>query len=216
MNNVLRKSGKSIICLLFITIFILFLPSCSKEYKDGEKEHKDGTIVRANLTDKEQQLIKGFGAAEQFVFDVNLQNKDINWVECWVDYYENGKFKNKVLGSGTQINFKNEPSDMLIFSIQSGLAKREEEKWILSYSSKGGTGIGSIIVTKPKIYTSSSFSAREKGEIVIGEPVNLAFIVEGDNVSGTPIDIFNRSSISAEELAKYSSAYIFRCKFIHK
>lgn len=216
MNNVLRKSVKSIICLLFITIFMLFLPSCSKEYKDGEKEHKDGTIVKANLTDKEQQLIRGFGADKQFVFDVNLQNKDINWVECWVDYYENGKFKNKILGSGTQIDFKNEPSGMLIFSTQSGLSKREEEKWTLAYSSKRGSGTGSMIVTKPKIYTSSSFSAREKGEIVIGEPVNLAFIVEGDNVSSTPIDIFNRSSISSEELAQYSSAYIFRCKFIHK
>lgn len=216
MNYILRKNIKSVISLLFITIFILFLPSCSKENKDAGKEHKDGTIVRANLTDKEQQLIRGFGAAEQFVFDVNLQNKDINWVECWVDYYENGKFKNKILGSGTQINFKNEPSGMLIFSIQSGLSKREEEKWILSYSSKGGSGTESMIVTKPKIYTSSSFSAREKGEIVIGEPINLAFIVEGDNVSSTPIDIFNKSNISSEELAQYNSVYIFRCKFIHK
>lgn len=216
MNYVLRKNIKSVISLLFITIFILFLPSCSKEYKDEEKGHKDGTIVKANLTDKEQQLIRGLGADKQFVFDVNLQNKDINWIECWIDYYENGKFKNKILGSGTQINFENEPSGMLIFSTQNGSSKREEEKWILSYSSKGGAGTGSMVITKPKIYTSSSFSAREEGEIIIGEPVNLAFIVEGDNVSSMPIDIFSKSSISSEKLAQYSSAYIFRCKFIHK
>ncbi|MBI6872113.1 hypothetical protein [Clostridium aciditolerans] len=216
MEFVLRKNIKSVISLLFITIFILFLPSCSKENKDGRKEHKDGTIVKANLTDKEQQLIRGFGADKQFVFDVNLQNKDINWVECWVDYYENGKFKNKILRSGTQINFKSESSGMLIFSTQNGFSKREEEKWTLSYSTKGGSGTGSMVITKPKIYTSSSFSAREEGEIIIGEPINLAFIVEGDNVSSTPIDIFNKSNISSEELAQCNSVYIFRCKFIHK
>lgn len=209
---------KKILSFSVIAIFILFISSCSKGTK-GIEVNNDGTVVNSKLTDREQQLMRGTGADKSFIFDVNLKNKDINWIDCWIDHYEKGELKNKITDMGTEVKPSSDNIGIIMFSIQNNLTNKPdkiEEKWILSYNSKNSGGTGSITLTKSKMNLSSVSASSEKNQIVIDKPINLAVIEEGNNVTGISEDIFSNTNSSVKGISKENSVYILRCKFIHK
>lgn len=200
---------------LILIIFMLFMTSCSKGSNVGGVSN-DGIITNSKLTDREKQLMNGIGADKLFVFDVNIKNENINWVEVWLDYYEKGELKSKITGVGTQVKPSNENLGFLMLSKQSSSVNKKEEKWIVSYNSKASGGTGSTTVTKPKINLTSVSMPSERNKIVIDKVINLAVIEEGDNVTGISEEIFNNTNSYIEKALKSNSIYVLRCKFIHK
>lgn len=200
---------------LILIIFMLFMTSCSKGSNIGGVSN-DGIITNSKLTDREKQLMNGIGADKLFIFDVNIKNVNINWVEVWLDYYEKGELKSKITGVGTQVRPSNENLGFLMLSKQSSSANKKEEKWIVSYNSKASGGTGSTTVTKPKINLTSVSMPSERNQIVIDKVINLAVIEEGDNVTGVSEEIFNNTNSYIEKASKANGIYILRCKFIRK
>jgi len=52
------------------------------------------------------------GIEKTFIFDLNLLEANINWGDVWIDQYENGKFKQRLLNLGSSVTFTkvNEPT----------------------------------------------------------------------------------------------------------
>lgn len=198
-----------------IMIFILFISSYNKEIKVVQVNN-DGMIVNSKLTDRELQLMRGTGAERFFIFDVNLTNKDINGVECWVDYFEKGEFKNKLVGVGTNVININDNTGTIMFSVQNNLVNETEEKLIISYTSKSGASTGSALVIKPKMIVSTDWVVNERNQIAKDKIINLAVIEKANNAIDTSHEIFKDTNSSIEKISKQNSIYILRCKFIHK
>jgi hypothetical protein len=206
-----KKSFK----LCVTMIFLLALSSCNKA-TNKILVNNNGTIINSNLTAREQQLMRGTGAEKTFVFDVNLKNIDTNWIECWVDYYEKGEFKNKITGVGTTLKLGEENDGVIMLSLQDIVADEGTRKWIISYNSKSASGSGSTTTKKLKNKISSVSMSNEKNKIEVNKDINLAVIQEGANVTGSSQEVFNDLNTYIKESTKEDNVYVLKCKFINK
>ena len=211
----IKPSNKSIL-LPFIIIFSLIICSCNKTHL---KQHKNihGKIVIATLTDREKILVSGMGAQSSYIFDITLKDKDVTWIDFWVDHYEKGVLKSVALSGGVEINFKDkkEKKATLIFSIQDNPDNKKEEKWILSYNESFGASFSKIIL-KDKETNMSASIGNNNIEIVKDKNLNLAAIRQGKNSNGFSAGIFGDAQSALDEIRETDHVYMLRCKFSHK
>lgn len=202
---------RKISSLIFTILIIGTLFSCSN------KNRSDGMIKKADLTNKEEQIIRTFPVDKYFAYDIDLKNSNINLVEYWIDYYEKGKFKNRIFGGENSVDKDKKDFNMILFATQKILAKETDEIWSCAYFSSNGGGSGSSVVTKPKATKASIWASCETNEIKVDKLINLAVIVEGDQVTtGISNKVFTDNKSALEELLKNDNVYILRCKFIKK
>jgi hypothetical protein len=216
MKYVVNNKLKRITGFFIIMLYGLIICSCNKT-SSTFKTNNAGTIASSKLTDREKQLIGGIGAENVFVFDTNLKGMDINWVECWVDFYENGIFINKITGVGTDIKLSKENNGIIMLSLQDTLNEMEPgRKWITSYNSINGGGTGSIVTKKSKNYVSYATISKDRTEVEVNKDINLAIIQEGTKVISITQEVFKDIDSYIRDSSKDNNVYVFKCKYIKK
>lgn len=213
----------SAISLAVILICILFFQGCNSNDKNkfGKTNVAQGAgeIVQAKLTDKEKQLLQGLEIDKYFIFEANIKDKNIKSLDVWTDYYENGKFKVKVSGIGTNIELPEDKDLRIIFSTQRALTEDKKERWSFGITSTNGGGRGSTVIEKSKDVISSTWSSIEKKEIDIGKDMTLAVIAEAKENGITSIsvnELNGEKAIKSEAMKnvlKNNYVYIIKCKF---
>ena len=128
MRKMLCQDLKRELMFLFILMCLISMTSCNKALI-SKNSLENETIVKANLTSREEQLIKGTGVENYYAFDAITRNPGINAVECWVDYYEKGKFKTKIGGLTSSVNVSKDAVTTILFSTQASKSNKVEEKW---------------------------------------------------------------------------------------
>lgn len=217
-NNI--YSGLSLIIILICT---LFFQGCNNDRNNelikGNTTQGDGEIVETKLTDKEKELLQGFDIDKYFMFDSTIKNKNIKYIEFWVDYYEKGIFKDKCFGIGTDIQLPQDENIKLTFSTQKYIPNTSEEKWTFSIVSNGSTSKGSVNIGLSENIQSQSWDNAKASEIIIGKEVNLAVIAgtERNTMSSISVDTLNENdevirNKAFEELLKNDHVYILKYK----
>ena len=211
-----KLSGKNLIILLLI----LALVGAAGCQDDNVSEKNDGNIevtqqnriIKADLTNREVDLIRGTGCDKYFVYDVKLVD-EFSYVSTWVDKYEFGEMTEVTFGSmGTTLNKENKLFNLMMTTRR---FMGEDELWVISFG--GGTGSTSVNLDRKKM---STWQSAEEIEIIDGQEANLAVILFADmgsderaQISGIPAEFFTCTENCEEFLKEYECAYVLKTKF---
>lgn len=197
---------KFIFTVILLVTFSILLSSC--KIIDLTKEN---VILKSELTNKENNLIKGTGSDKYFVFELNLEEGEYQWIELWVDLYEYGEYKGTHNNLGTLID--NDKDKHIMFSIQEF---NDTERWVVSYFDNNTVSSRTSITNKK--YSSSTWSDTNKVEIIEGEEHPLAVILgtNSNNISSVPIGFFINESDYIDDLLTNDYVYILKCRLYNE
>src|SRR6056297_28958 len=102
---------KRILISFLILTVILITVSCSTD----DKEVETSIIKRAELTDKEETLIKGTGINHSFVFEYQENNNDVEKVDIWIEKYLGGEKIGPLLKTTNPVN--NDAEKYIMFNM---------------------------------------------------------------------------------------------------
>ena len=206
-------------CIVFVLIISLsfVIISCNKTKDNvGNEPNKTssnlGLITRATLTDRERCLVNGLGGSNTYIFDVKL-SKDIksDWVELWIDHYENGVLKkpSQSLGSGLTIGEKKVLNSTFLFSVENISVDTPVIKWVLA---NNGSSASRVSVNDTKF---NSFIAMSNDNIEILEDtvLNLAIFKQGQHSNSLAASVFFDEEELKKDIAETEHLYMLRCKF---
>src|SRR5699024_2532722 len=83
---------------IFVFIILSLLSACSQE----KAEEADAVIEEADLSSFEENLMNMMNNSA-FVFDVEINNEDIEDLQLTVDYYEKSDFVDQVVDMSTMV-----------------------------------------------------------------------------------------------------------------
>lgn len=203
-----------VVTSLMIIFLILILATCN----NNTDSNSAGLITKTKLTNKKQKIAYGISnGANTYIFDINLKKtkavEDIKFVEYWVDHYEKGNFKEKVLNLEMSLDSgdKLPLNSLLIFATEAVKENKNEEKWTFCQNNGGVSVLNSkIIKIDPKI-TGYTYRINEKTEIITDKACNLAFFKGGEN-SESLYTNYDEETLN-KDIARTEHFYILRCKF---
>lgn len=203
-----------IVMPLMIIFLALILVACNSNTNDNIV----GLITRTKLTDREQKITYGItGGANSYIFDIKLNKtkavKDLKYVEFWVDHYEKGTFKEKVLNLEMSLDSDDKLplNSLLMFTTEAVKESKSETKWTFCHNNGGVSILNSkMIKTDPKI-TGYSYRINEKTEIIIDKVCNLAFFKGGENSESLYMN-YDEETLN-KDISKTEHFYMLRCKF---
>lgn len=190
----------------FVAAFsvLLFLFACSPE---AEKE--DAIINEASLTEYEKSLTELMGSP-YFIYDLDIQNKDIDSLRLMIDYYENGEFVQTVSEFNTSL------SELEIEErVRALFMKRminDSMEWVTSIFTVNGNG-----AMRNEVEGTEELSSSAWGSVSLpitldkGEKKIVASLIYSDQ---TEIAVYNTIN-TKEDLKKatnFEQVYIFSMK----
>lgn len=184
----------------------------SDKNSENTEAIQQNRIMKADLTNREVNIINGTGCSKYFVFDVQLSDK-FSYASIWVDKYESGEMTGKTFGGlGTTLNEENNLLNMMMTTHH---LKGEDEKWVIAL----GGGSASTLV-KQKGNMMSVWQSVDEIEIKDGQETIVAVILNDDiennertGMSGVPAEFFTCTENCEEYLKEYDYAYVLKAKF---
>ncbi|MEW9097042.1 MAG: hypothetical protein AB2417_18350 [Clostridiaceae bacterium] len=205
--------------IIFITCILLsgvLFVSCGKNSSDTLSNKNSGVITQGKLTSKEEALVKSL-ADRYFILDVEFGKEKYQWVEFWVDEYEKGVKKERILGFGSSLDSGKEKGSKIIVSINDNVADdNEKETWSFALANSNGMAKAKSTITKKESAIASTWGSAENLEIREGDTLSLAAILYSKEGSfrNLPQEFFKEPEKYEKELLEYDYAYIVKCKFL--
>jgi hypothetical protein len=217
--GILNKSemSKRILIMLLLGLVLIGAVGCQYDnalkQNDGDAETvQQNKIIKADLTNREVNIINGTGCSKYFMFDVQLVD-EFSYVSIWVDKYEYGEMTGTTFGGlGSTLN---KESNLLNMMMTTHHFKEEDEKWVITIG-----GASSSTMVKQKGNMMSVWQSVEEIEIKDGQETIVAVILNADihndertGMSGVPAEFFMCTENCEEYLKEYDYAYVLKAKF---
>ena len=198
---------KLILCLIISSLILL--TSC-KQFKFNNNENNiastsDALIGIANLSNDENELIKIGGANNFYVFEVKNSKEKNKKVSCWIDQYENGKFKTS-LGKMTAELLGDDKLKYITIALNNSSTDNKRQI-ITSIISNNSMAQGSTF-NEVDLKLGQASGANQEQKFIVGEDINLAMFIGNEGSTS----IFNSITENMNEILKNKSVYIFKCK----
>lgn len=168
----------------------------------GEKVN---TISYVPMTDDEYTSIQSAAGPDNlFIYKIQTDNESMIQIDCWVEHYVNGAFKEMLASIGTSFRPKRE--NKLYWSMTS--VNDKEQMWIVSVRDGGSFSSNKGSIAKEAFTASTWGSMIGSQKIVPEEPITLSAIVrkkEQGSMTFKP---------DPDELIKsYDEVYLLKCRF---
>lgn len=200
------------------SLMIIFISLNFVACNNSTNSHSVGLITKTKLTDREQKITYGIsGGVNTYIFDINLKKtkdlKDLKHVEFWVDHYEKGSFKEKVLNLEMSLDSDDKfpLNTLLMFTTEAFKENNGEEKWTFCHNNGRVSILNSKIIKIPSKTPGYTYRVNEKTEIIIDKACNLAFFKDGKN-SESLYTNYDEETLN-KDISKTEHFYILRCKF---
>jgi hypothetical protein len=211
------KMSKKILMMLLLGLVLIGTVGCQDNIPldknvENTEAIQQNRIMKADLTNREVNIIKGTGCSKYFVFDVQLSD-EFSYASIWVDKYESGEMTGKTFGSlGTTLN---EESNLFNMMMTTHHFKGEDEKWVIYI---GGASSSTLVEKKENIM--SVWQSTEEIEIKDDQEIIVAVILSSEMnnnertvMSSVPGEFFTCTENCEEYLKEYDYAYVMKAKF---
>jgi|SRR5690625_219886 len=122
---------------IYIFIILSLLSACSQEKMD----EADAVIKEAELTSFEENLINMINNSA-FVYDVEVNNEDIEDLQLTVDYYEKGEFVDRIVDISTMVVSEEGPEKYIRAVFTQSNPAENQEQWIAAVMTNNGYSSG--------------------------------------------------------------------------
>lgn len=208
------KKNKILLCF-FIAATICLASSCYRNNVRIVVKNKDAvnTIVKSKLSESEEGLINAANIGTPFIFDVNLIENKYKWLDVWIERYRKGGTKEKIIETGCSMD---KTKKGLIRILASKQALDIKDNFIISIIDGKNTYTTNVLKDKQPKLPASIQVQTEKIPIFDGKEIPLAVIVEnqGNKILCTYTDFFEKSEKYMDEIIKYDSVCILKCRFL--
>ncbi|PWA12182.1 hypothetical protein DCC39_07035 [Pueribacillus theae] len=201
--------------VLYILLFLL-MAGCSTTKEEVARM----TVEPAELTNNEQQLIDAIGGERLTAIDIRNTNKDAKSVAFWIDHYEKGKFKEKLLQTESSLN-KDEKEKKRILLTRHSFTIDEKEAELFNFVFMEMDGYSSFRQAyfsgedyDKQAGTEMSGQISEKKNIHLNEPITLAYFIKTseNEIEAQQEDVFSSKDKLPDDLAAYEDVYLMRMK----
>ncbi len=163
------------------------------------------TISYVPMTDDEYASIRSAAGTESlFIYKFQTDDETMTRVDCWVEHYVNGEFKEELASMGTTFRPKHE--NKLYWSMTG--VNDKEQMWIVSVRGKDGFSSGKGTIAKEASASSQWGPIIGSHKIVPEEPVTLGVIVRKKEQGPTSFVPDPEKLIKA-----YDEVYLLKCRF---
>ncbi|WP_010495434.1 hypothetical protein [Paenibacillus elgii] len=168
----------------------------------GEKAN---AISYVPITDDEYASIRSASGADSlFIYKFQTDDENIAWIDCWMEHYVNGSYKETLASMGTSMRSKRE--NKLYWSLTS--VNEKEQMWIVSVRDGGSFSSSKGSIAKEAFASSTWGSMIGSQKIVPGEPITLSAIVRKKELGSMTF------KPDPDELIKsYDEVYLLKCRF---
>jgi len=193
---------KRIAILFSILAIILITSSCSLD----EEKVEQSIIKEANLTDREEALIKGTGVNNSFVFEYQ-DNQDVENVDIWIEKYLGGEKIGPLLKTTNLLKDDLEKYIMFNMSIM-----QDQNTWSISFIEGKNISTGKIDSSND-LGKTSTWDTVKNIEVDKGEYILAAFVGnDSNNINGIPNDFFTEPNTYMDEILLNDYVYLLKIK----
>ncbi len=187
---------------LIVFALILITSSCSSD----DDLVQSSTIKEAELTDKEEALIKGTGVNHSFVFEYQ-ENKDVENIDIWIEKYLGGEKIGPILKTSNPVN--NEIEKYIMFNMSD---TQNNSNWSISFIEGKDISTGKID-SRNDIGKTSTWDTVKNIEVDKGEYIIAAFVGnDGNTINGIPNDFFIEPDEYMNEVLSNDYVYLLKIK----
>src|SRR5690625_1586486 len=122
---------------IYVFIILSLLSACSQE----KTEDADVVIEEAELTSFEENLMNMMNNSA-IVYDVEVNNEDIEDLQLTVDYYEKSEFVDQVVDMSTMVASEEGPEESIRAVFTQSNPVENEEQWIAAVMTNSGYSSG--------------------------------------------------------------------------
>jgi len=193
--------------LRIVTIFIalsliIFSTSCTQI----EEQDNEGIIKEANLTEKEEALIKGTGVNYSFVFEY-INNKDSEKIDVWIEKYLGGQKVGEILK--TTNSYGDEYDKFITLSITD---IQETNIWSISFIEGQNISTGKI-KSNNELGKTSTWDYIKSINVSEGEYVLAALVGnDGNEINGIPSNFFQDPGKYLDDILINDYVYLLKIK----
>ncbi|KZE80168.1 hypothetical protein AV654_14370 [Paenibacillus elgii] len=176
--------------------------SASSTVFPGEKAN---AISYVPITDDEYTSIRSASGADSlFIYKFQTDDENIARIDCWMEHYVNGSYKETLASMGTSMRSKRE--NKLYWSLTS--VNDKEQMWIVSVRDGGSFSSSKGSIAKEAFSSSTWGSMIGSQKIVPEEPITLSAIVRKKELGSMTF------KPDPDELIKsYDEVYLLKCRF---
>jgi len=213
-----NKLNKGLKVVLTICIISLITTGCSVKTEhatngetvvavDSDNSHQEGIIKVSEFDDSQKKILRGIGANPNniFYFEYDGIPKEYNWLEVWIEYYENGKRISK------------------LFSINEGVSRNGNILCMFEdIDNKSRITIegSSSLKDKPVMEQSVITNKKNVYPIVLDNDTQFLLairVVDSGNSSAIiPDEIFTEQDFDYKELLQNDYVYLVKGRFYSK
>lgn len=189
---------------LILLIAILFLAACTS---DNISSDADVIVDETTLAKFEQDFLQMM-SDRSFIYDLKIQNDDIQQVAVRVDYYEDGELKERIVDFSTDLS---EPSKKTNVAFIQQIFQETYEKWSVVTFEDNGYGAAETENEFPK--TRDAMMSTMWGSVGMpialmkDEPEVIAHIIYS-NESVVSSSAYVETEEDLRELTKYEHVYV--------
>lgn len=176
--------------LILLTITLIFVACTADELPSDA----DAVVDEAALANFEGDFLKVLGD-HSFIYDVKINNDDIQEIVAYVDYYENGEFIERIADLSTYFSDSN--ADVSVAFVQQTF-QETYEKWNVAIIDDSGSGALETENEHPKsrhdVLSTVWGSVGMPVNLTMGDAQVIAYVIYSDEST-----ISSSSSIETEE-----------------
>jgi len=189
--------------ILFIIIFVMIYSSACT---DNSEENSQSIIKVAELTEKEEALIKGTGTNQNFVFEYQ-EKKENEKIDIWIEKYIGGVKIGPILKTTNPVN--NDSSKYIMFNMTN---IQDDNLWSISFIEGQNISTGKI-TAQNELGKTSTWDTIESIEVEKGEYILGAFVGnDGNTINGVPNEFFLEPESYMDELLANDYVYLLKIK----
>jgi len=193
---------KRIAILFSILAIILITSSCSLD----EEKVEQSIIKEANLTDREEALIKGTGVNNSFVFEYQ-DNQDVENVDIWIEKYLGGEKIGPLLKTTNLL--KNDLEKYIMFNMS---IMQDQNTWSISFIEGKNISTGKIDSSND-LGKTRTWDTVKNIEVDKGEYILAAFVGnDSNNINAIPNDFFTEPNKYMDEILLNDYVYLLKIK----
>ncbi|GLI05664.1 hypothetical protein YDYSG_16940 [Paenibacillus tyrfis] len=180
-------------------------PVNSNASSSASPDEKANAIIYVPITDDEYASIRSASGADSlFIYKFQTDDENIAWIDCWMEHYVNGSYRETLASMGTSMRSKRE--NKLYWSLTS--VNDKEQMWIVSVRNGGSFSSSKGTIAKEAFASSQAGPIINSQKIVPEEPITLGAIVRKKEQGPTSF------RPDPDELIKsYDEVYLLKCRF---
>jgi hypothetical protein len=173
---------------------------------DNSEESAQSIIKVAELTEREESLIKGTGINQSFVFEYQ-EKKEIEKTDIWIEKYIGGEKIGPILKTTNPVN--NDNSKYIMFNMTN---IQGDNLWSISFIEGQNISTGKI-TAQNELGKTSTWDTIDSIEVEKGEYILGAFVGnDGNTINGVPNEFFLEPESYMDELLANDYVYLLKIK----